>query len=241
MSIRRWLGLVAVAGAIAGSAGCGGSACRCAGPSPYGTRTVAPDEQTGLGFSANEVKARLAGPWAGTLAWVAAPTKVTAHPATGTTPVTIALRYAFDERSTIVYEPSDAYTDAAASLLRMELPIHLLISTADGALAEDHLTILRATSVSQGSILDMFGVNRSSPVQGSYTATAVDVDRYLGVENQLNLDLAPDTATGRLILLGLGTAKSADGKSDTRIADELPVGTFTAIADTSAADGGGSR
>jgi hypothetical protein len=41
----------------------------------------------------------------------------------------------------------------------------------------------------------------------------------------LKLELSPDTATGRLILFGLGNAKSADGKSDIKIADELPVAT----------------
>jgi hypothetical protein len=242
MSTRgmRWLGLLAAAGAMGASASCGGSSCKCAGPLAYGTRAVTPDEQTALGFSANEVKARLRGPWVGTLAWVADPTQVTAHPATGETSVTIALRYAFDERSVIAYEPTDAYTDASASLLHLELPVHLLVTTADGALAEDLPTAIWATSVSQGSVLDLFGASRGTPVQGSYTATAVNAARYLATEDQLTVDLAPATATGRLILLGLGSEKSADGKSDIRIADELLVATFaaTAVADTGQPDGG---
>jgi hypothetical protein len=242
MSTRgmRWLGLLAVAGAIAASASCGGSSCKCMDPAPYGPRTVAPDEPTALGFSADEVKARLAGPWVGPLAWVADPTQVTAQPATGETTVTIALRYAFDERSIIAVEPTDTYTDASASFLHLELPVHLLLTTADGALAEDLPTAIRATSVSQGSVLDLFGASRGTPVQGSYTATAVNAARYLATEDQLTVDLAPATATGRLILLGLGSEKSADGRSDTKIADELLVATFaaTAVADTGQPDGG---
>ncbi len=207
---------------------------------PYDTRTVTPDEQTALGFSANDVKARLVGPWVGTLAWVADPATVTAHPAAGTTTVTIALRYAFDERSIMAYEPSAVYTDASASILHMELPIHLLVTTADGALAEDHLTAIRATGASQGTLLDLFGATRGTPVQGSYTATAVDAARYLGTENELKVELAPETATGGLILYGLGSAKSADGTSDIKIADELPVATFAAaaIADIAQVDSG---
>jgi hypothetical protein len=237
----QWFGVLALAFATAGSAGCSGSSCgKCGGPQPYATRVVAPDEQTALGFSANDVKAHLVGPWVGPLAWVADPAKVTAHPATGTTMATIALRYAFDERSIIAYEPTEVYTDASASVLHMELPVHLLVTTADGALAEDHLTAIRAASVLQGTLLDLFGASRGMPVQGSYTATAVDAPRYLGTEDELKVELAPGTASGRLILFGLGSAKSADGKSDIKIADELPVATFagTAIAPTAAVDGG---
>jgi hypothetical protein len=200
---------------------------------------VAPDEQTALGFSANEVKARLVGPWVGTLAWVADPAKVTAQPATGTTTVTIAARYAFDERTIIAHEPSVAYTDASASLLNMGLPLHLLVTTADGTLAEDHPATLWAASVSQATVLDTFGATRGTPVQGSYTATAVDGARYRDTYNEFKIELAPDTATGRLILFGLGSAKSSDGTSDIKIADELPVATFagSAIADMAAVDG----
>jgi len=236
-----WFGFLALACAAAGNAGCSGSSCgKCTGPQPYATRAVAADEQTALGFSANDVKARLVGPWVGTLAWLADPAKVTAQPAAGTTTVTIALRYAFDERSIIAYEPTEVYTDASASMLRMELPIHLLVTTADGALAEDHLTALKATGASQGTVLDIFGATRGTPLQGSYTATAVDAARYLGTENELNVDLVPDTATGSLILFGLGSAKSADGRSDVKIADELPVATFaaTAIPGVAETDGG---
>ena len=240
MSIRRmrWFGFLALACAAAGSAGCCGSPCRCAGPLPYGSRTVTPDEQTALGFSANDVKARLVGPWVGTLAWVADPSKVTAHPATGTTTATISLRYAFDERSIVAHEPSDPYTDASASFLYMELPIHLLVTTADGALAEDLSTAIRAASVSQGTLLYFFGAARGIPVQGSYTAIAVDTARYLETDNELKVDLAPETATGSLNLFGLGSAKSSDGSSDVKIADELPVATFAATATADVADGG---
>jgi len=243
MSIRRlrWFGLLAIAYTTSGSAGCSGSSCgKCSGPPPYGTRTVTPDEQTALGFSANEVKANLVGPWVGPLAWASDPAKVTAQPATGTTTATIAIRYAFDERSIIAHEPTDTYTDASASLLRMELPIHLVVTTADGALAEDHPAAIWAASPSQGTILDSFGATRGIPVQGSYTATAVDTARYLYTYNEFKVDLAPDTAIARLILFGGGTVKSADGSSDHKIADELPVAAFvgTAIAGKAEVDGG---
>ncbi|MBN2574592.1 MAG: hypothetical protein JXP73_08490 [Deltaproteobacteria bacterium] len=132
----RWLGLAVAVWTAAGSAVCG-STCGCADQQPYDTRIVAPDEPTALGFSANEVEARLARPWAGTLDWGADAAQVTAHPVTGTTAVTIAVAYAFDERSVSVNEPSDTYTDASASLLGMEVPIRLLVATADGTLAED--------------------------------------------------------------------------------------------------------
>jgi hypothetical protein len=237
---RRWFGLLAIGLVVGVGASCGGSSCGCLGPSPYVARTVAPDETTGLGFSANEVKAHLAGPWVGILAWVADPALVTALPATGTTTVTVALRYAFDERPITVHEPSDAYTDASASLLYMELPVHLLLSTADGALAEDHQPLVVATSASEGTISETFGDSRGIPVLGTYTATAVNAARYLATEHELKIELTPNAATGSLMLLGMGTEKSADGRTDHRIWDELSVATFTAAAvvDTGDADGG---
>ena len=235
----RWLGLLAVTFVMGVGANCGGSSCKCGFSSPYGTRTVAPDETTALGFSANEVKAHLAGPWVGTLDWVANPAQVTAVPATGTTTVTVGVRYAFDERPITANEPSDTYTDASASLLHMQLPVHLLVTTADGALAEDHQTFIVATSVSEGTILDSFGDSRGIPVRGTYTATAVNAARYLRTDHELKIGLAPNTATGSLILLGMGSEKSADGRSDQKIWDELTVATFaTVLVETGDADGG---
>ena len=235
----RWFGLLAVTFVVGVGASCSGSSCKCMGPLPYATRTVAPDETTALGFSANEVKARLAGPWAGTLSWVADPAQVTALPATGTTTVTVALRYAFDERPITAYEPTDAYTDASVSMLRLELPVHLLVTTADGALAEDHLPLIAATSVSEGTILDLFGDSRGIPVRGTYTATAVNAARYLTTEHELKIALTPNAATGSLILVGMGSEKSADGRTDKKIWDELAVATFaTVVVDMGDADGG---
>jgi hypothetical protein len=234
----RWFGLLAVAFVMGVGAGCDGSSCKCGVSSPYATRTVTPDETTALGFSANEVKARLAGPWVGSLAWVADPAQVTALPATGTTTVTLALRYAFDERPITVYEPSDEYTDASASLLRMELPVHLLVTTADGALAEDHLPLMVAISASEGTISELFGDGRGMPVRGTYTATAVNAARYLATEHELKIELTPNTATGSLILVGMGSEKSADGRSDVKIWDELTVATFTTVVVVDASDAG---
>jgi len=213
-----------------GSAGCGDPSCKCAEPvltdSP---RMVAPDEPTALGFTANEVKARLAGPWTGPLSWSADPAKVTAHPATGTTAITLALRYAFQELPIFVHEPA-ASPDASGSLARMDLPVHLLITSADGALAEDHTTSVRATSLTRGSLLDIFPGNPGIPTQGSYTATVVDTARYTATQHRLMAELSPESATGVLVVVGLGSAKSPDGQSDVKIADELPVATFSAAA-----------
>jgi hypothetical protein len=235
----RWFGLLALACIAGGNVGCSGSSCgKCTSPPPYSTRAVAPEEQTALGFSANQVKERFVGPWVGTLAWVADPAKVTAYPATGTTTMTVAVRYALDERSIQATEPTDVYTDASAALLGMDVPIHLLVATADGALSEDHLTALRTASLSQGTVRDSFGADNGTPVQGTYTATAVDTARYLGTPNELEIELSPDTATGRLILHGLGSAKSPDGRSDVKISDEFLVGTFAGTAITDTADGG---
>ena len=169
------------------------------------------------------------GPWAGSLAWVADPAQVTALPATGTTTVTVALRYDFDALPITVYEPTDEYTDAAASLLRMELPVHLFVTTADGALAEDHQPLIVATSASEGTIIDAFGDSRGTPVQGTYSAIAVNAARYLATEHELKIELTRDAATGSLILVGMGSEKSADGQSDVKIWDELAVGTFTTV------------
>lgn len=219
--------------------GCSGSSCGlCAGPDPYATRVVTPEEQTALGFSANQVKERFAGPWVGTLTWVADPAQVTAHPATGTTTLTLAIRYAFDERSINATEPTKDYSDFYAKLLGMDVPLHLLVKTADGALAEDHLTSMRIASLEQGKVRDSFGPVIGTPVQGTYAATAVDAARYTATSNKLDIDLTPDTATGRLILNGLGSAKSKDGTSDVKISDELLVATFAGIASTAPADGG---
>jgi hypothetical protein len=224
----RPLGALAVVATVAGGAGCGDSSCKCAGPQPYSGRAVAPDAQTALGFSANDVKASLAGPWVGTLFWVSDPTTVIAQPASGTTEVTVAVRYAFDERSIIAQEPSATYTDASAALLRMELPVHLLVTTADGALTEDLPATVWATSATRATVRTSLGVGPDTAVRGTLAATAVNSTRYLGTQMQMAVELAPEIVTGRLILLGLGTAKSEDGKSDVKIADELPLATFTA-------------
>jgi len=210
------------------------------GPQPYSSRAVAPEEQTALGFSANDVKASLAGPWAGTLAWVSDPTTIITQPASGTSTVTVAVRYAFNEGSVIAQEPTETYTDASAALLRVELPVHLFVTTTDGALDEDLSTAVWATSTTRATVRTGMGFSPDTAVRGTLTATAVNTVRYLATQMQMAVELSPEGASGRLFLLGLGSAKSEDGKSDVKIADELPIATFTAtvVADSGVPDGG---
>ena len=233
----KWIGLLALACVGAAGVGCSGSSCggKCAGPPPYDTRQVTPDEQTALGFSASDVRKQLGGPWTGTLAWIADPSTVTANPASGTTGVSIVLGDAFNERAAIIYEPSASYTDAAVSFLHMEVPVHLLLATVDGALDTDLLISMRATSATQASVLA--SLDAPGTVGGTYAATAVDSARYLGVSSQLALDFVPAGATGTIVLVGYGTSKGTGaGGSDSKIEDKLPVATIAAALD--APDGG---